>query len=76
MEHPFVGDLSHLTIEELMDKVNSLNNKVAWAHRTGNYGMVNQINMVLENYRREVGKKQAEMFDTNTNMIQGKIDIN
>jgi uncharacterized membrane protein (DUF106 family) len=76
MEHPFVGDISHLTMEELMEKINTLNNKLAFAHRMGNYGMVNQINMVLENYRREVGKKQAEMFDTNTPMISGKIDIN
>ncbi len=59
-----------------MEKVNTLNNKLAFAHRMGNYPMVNQINMVLESYRREVVKKQAEMFDTNTPMISGKIDIN
>jgi triphosphoribosyl-dephospho-CoA synthetase len=76
MEHPFVGSLEDKTMEELMDSVSSLSKKLSWASSMGNYTLANQIQMVLESYRREVGKRQAEMFDTNTHLIKGKIDIN
>jgi hypothetical protein len=76
IDHPFVGDLSHLTIEELTEKVSSLTKKMSWAASMGNHSMAQQIQMVLGSYRREISKKQAEMFDDTSSTIKGKIDIN
>jgi hypothetical protein len=75
IEHPFVGDLKDKSLEELTDTVSSLYKKMNWAASNGNYSLANQIQMVLASYRAEVARKQAELFDNNTGMIQGKIDI-
>jgi hypothetical protein len=74
MEHPFVGDLSHLSMEELTDKINSLNNKLAFASRSMNYSMANQIRMVLESYRSELNKQHQKLLEDDR-AITGKIDI-
>ena len=74
MEHPFVGDLSHLSTEELSDKINSLNNKLAFTARSMNYSMANQIRMVLECYRAEFNRQQQKLLDDDT-ALTGKIDI-
>jgi hypothetical protein len=74
MEHPFVGDLSHLSMEELTEKINSLNNKLAFSSRSMNYSMANQIRMVLECYRSELNKQHQKLLEDDT-AITGKIDI-
>lgn len=74
MEHPFVGDLSHLSLEELTEKVNSLNKKLAFTTRAMNYSMANQIQMALQSYRSELNKKQRELLDDD-DTITGQIDI-
>ena len=75
IEHPFVGDLKSKSLEELTENVSSLTKKMSWAAANGNYSLSNQIQMVLNSYRAEVARKQAELFDKNTGMISGKIDI-
>jgi hypothetical protein len=74
MEHPFVGDLSHLSLEELTEKVNSLNKKLAFSSRSMNYQMANQIQMALESYRSELNRKQQALLD-DEDAITGQIDI-
>lgn len=74
MEHPFVGDLSHLSMDELTEKINSLNNKLAFTSRSMNYSMANQIRMVLECYRAELNKQHKQLLEDDT-AITGKIDI-
>lgn len=74
MEHPFVGDLSHLSMDELTEKINGLNNKLAFSSRSMNHTMVNQLRMVLESYRRELDKQHKQLLEDDT-AITGKIDI-
>jgi hypothetical protein len=74
MEHPFVGDLSHLSMDELTEKINSLNNKLAFASRSMNFSMAGQIRMVLESYRTELNKQHKQLLEEDT-AITGKIDI-
>jgi uncharacterized membrane protein (DUF106 family) len=75
MEHPLIGSLADLSIEELTEKISSLHKAQSYASRNGNYTMVNQVQMVLTSYRNEMGKRQAEMFKDSTGDIKGKIDI-
>lgn len=77
MHHPFVGSLEDKTLDELYETVNTLNNKMTFATGTRNYGMANQIQMVLTSYRAEISKRQSEaMSDMEKKRIGGRIDIN
>ena len=74
MNHPFVGDLSNLSMEDLVEKVSKLTKNLAFATRSGNYGMANQIQMVLEDYRSELNRQQRKLLEDDE-AITGKIDI-
>lgn len=50
MEHPLIGDLSNLSIDELGQKVNELQTKFTIAQRSGNGYLTNQVRMALESY--------------------------
>lgn len=60
MEHPLIGDLSQLTVEELQNKINELNKKLNWAYRTKNANMIGQIRMALENFTTCLKQKQQD----------------
>ena len=75
IEHPLVGDLSSLTIDELSEMINSLNKKMAVAARMGKYDMASQIQLALNSYRAVYNQKQRELFDETSSTIRGKIDI-
>jgi len=77
MEHPFIGDLSELTTEELQEKINSLYSKIQFATRMGNHPLATQILMVIESYKTQYNKKMQEQFEeyniqTNINIESGK----
>lgn len=63
MEHPFINDLSGLSLEELQTKITDLNNKLNFAYRTGNGPLVNQVTMVITSYRNQYKKKMDEMIN-------------
>jgi hypothetical protein len=74
MEHPFVGDLSHMSIDELIEKISSLSKAIAFTSRSGNYGMANQIQMALNSYRGELNRQQAKLLEGD-DALTGTIDI-
>ena len=74
MNHPFIGDLSHLSMDDLVEKVSTLTKNMAYCTRSGNYAMANQIQMVLENYRAELNRQQRKLLEDDE-AITGKIDI-
>lgn len=74
MEHPFVGDLSNKSMEELTETINKLNKNMSFAARTGRYEMANQIQMVLESYRSELNRQHQRLLEADKS-ITGKIDI-
>jgi hypothetical protein len=74
MDHPFVGDLSHMSIDELIAKISSLSKSLAFTSRSGNYGMANQIQMALNSYRSELNRQQAKLLEDD-GAITGTIDI-
>jgi hypothetical protein len=62
MLHPFVGDLSDMTMDELLIKINDLNGKMMFARRTGNLNVISQMSMIIESYQTEYRKKVDEQY--------------
>jgi len=62
MQHPFINDLSGMTMEELSDKLQDLTKKLNFALRMQNGPMIHQLSMVVESYKVEYNKKMDEMF--------------
>lgn len=64
--HPLAPDLSGLSNDELLTKYNELNTKFMMASRTGS-GVIMQMNMLLEDYRAELRRRQEKMLSDATN---------
>ena len=62
MEHPLIGPLDELTLEELGTRVNELGKKLGIAARTGNGHLCDQIRMALENYQNMYQAKLQESY--------------
>lgn len=77
MEHPLIGTLDELTLEELGAKVNELGKKLGIAARTGNGHLCNQIRMAMENYQNKYQEKLQESYKKaqGDNNFDDKINI-
>ena len=62
MEHPLIGQLDDLTLEELSSRINDLGKKLGIAARTGNGHLCNQIRMAMENYQNKYQEKLQESY--------------
>lgn len=58
--HPLVGDLSHLKDNELEDKTNELTRRY---FTTRNPEVQNQISMVLDSYKNELGNRRQREYE-------------
>ena len=74
MQHPFITDLTGQNLEDLGEKISTLNNRMQWAFRMGKHDMVRQMQMVLESQKAEYSRQQAEMWAKRGNSAP-KIDI-
>ena len=73
MQHPFISDLSHLSIEDLQDKITDLTNKLTFSSRMNNHTMSHQLLMVLDSYKTEYNKRMDALYKKQN--IQNKIQI-
>jgi hypothetical protein len=55
--HPLMGNLADIETDALLKQMNSLYPKLAFARRTGNAAMINQINMVIAEHQTEYSKR-------------------
>jgi hypothetical protein len=62
MEHPLIGSLEELTLEELGTRVNELGKKLGIAARSGNGQLCNQIRMAMENYQNMYQTRLQESY--------------
>ena len=62
MEHPLIGPLDELTLEELSVRINELGKKLGIAARTGNGHLCNQIRMAMENYQNMYQTRLQESY--------------
>lgn len=61
--HPLTPDLSKLTTEELTNKYNELIKRQLQVQRSGNWNLMNQVSMVMEDYRAELTRRQQKLLD-------------
>lgn len=66
MEHPLVGPLDELTLDELSSKITDLNRKLNLAMRMGNGDLCNQIRMAIESYRNKYMEKNDALLRKGT----------
>ena len=75
MEHPLIGDLSKLTLDELGEKIADLNQKLSMAMRTGNGHLCNQIRMAIESHNVKYQEKLQESYKKSDVDFGDKIKI-
>jgi hypothetical protein len=61
MEHPLIGDISNLSLEELGQKINEINKRLIWA-RKHNSQLTAQLYMMLESYQNQYSDKQQAIW--------------
>lgn len=74
MEHPFVGDLSNLSMEELTEKINTLGKALSFAARSGKYQLAEQVQLTLNSYRSELNRQQRKLIEDG-DAVTGVINI-
>jgi hypothetical protein len=62
MEHPLIGDINDLTIDELSARVSELSNKLNIATGMGNAHLCDQIRMALETFRNKYQDRLQESY--------------
>jgi hypothetical protein len=75
MEHPLIGNLSELTIEQLAEKINDLHRKLTIAHRSGNGYLCDQIRMAIESHTSKLRQRQQEQYEAAQQSFDDKIKI-
>lgn len=78
MEHPLIGNIDNLELDELQTKINDLTKKLSIAHRMGNAQLVGQIRMALETFQTKHREKQQALWDASKKSgpdFSDKIDI-
>lgn len=75
MEHPLIGNLDELTIEQLAEKINDLHRKLSVAHRSGNGYLCDQIRMAVESYTNKLRQRQQEQYEAAQKSFDDKIKI-
>jgi hypothetical protein len=62
MEHPLIGNINDMTVDELSAKVSELSNKLHIAAGMGNAHLCDQIRMALETFRNKYQDKLQESY--------------
>jgi hypothetical protein len=75
MEHPLIGNIDHLTEDQLSEKINELNRKLNIAVRSGNGHMCNQLRMAIESFQSKYQQKLQEARKGQSTNFDDKIDI-
>jgi hypothetical protein len=76
MQHPFIGDLSDKTLEEIQSTITKLTGNLNYVYRTQNHALIQQLHMVLESYKAEANKRLDEIYKKQNLQSQIKIQKN
>lgn len=76
MEHPLIGNIDDLDIDQLSARVNELYTKLAIVQRTGNGHVANQIRMALETYQNKYQERLKESYSKQTKDVDFDSKIN
>lgn len=73
MTHPFVGDLSEKTLDELQETINKLTQHLTFSYKTQNSPMIGQLQMVMESYKAEYSRRMDALYKKQN--LQDKIQV-
>lgn len=76
--HPLAPDLSKLSLDELNSKYGDLLKRITYAYRVGQTDMIQQIQMLMEDYQNEIqlrNRKALEEMEKNSKNFKNIIDI-
>jgi hypothetical protein len=77
--HPLAGDLTQMSDEELLKKLNELYDRLKTAYYMSNPSISAQLRMLLETYRNEQTRRAQiaqEKFMKQNKKLTDRIDIN
>jgi hypothetical protein len=72
--HPLTPSLINLTDDEVLTKINDLQNRISFSYSMGRPEMIQQLQMVLEDYRFEQQKRQQKLMDELQQTLSKNID--
>jgi len=78
MGHPLTPDLTKLPLEELNAKYGDLMKRITLAYRWGNGDMVQQLQLLLQDYQMEIqnrNQKALSEMEKNSKNFKNIIDI-
>jgi len=76
MDHPLIGDLKDLSLDQLQIKLQEINKRLSFSYKTGNQALIHQLQLVQASYQEEYNRKmQALMPKDDGNDHSDKIDI-
>lgn len=78
MGHPLTPDLSKLSMDELNKKYGELLNRITYAYRIGQMDMVQQLQLLMEDYQGEINQRNANALadmEKNSKNFKNIIDI-
>ena len=61
--HPLTNDLSQLSDTELHKKHHDLVSRLTQAYRIGPSGIISQLQMILEDYKMEIQRRNQKIMD-------------
>lgn len=76
--HPLLPDITQLADDELHKKIHELTQRLTQSYRLGNYELVGQIHMLLDDYNSESQRRHQKLLDEMANknkQFDGIIDI-
>ena len=63
MGHPLTPDLTKMTMDEFTKKFTDLQNRLSTAYRWGNGQMVQQLQLLLQDYQEELNRRNQKQLD-------------
>lgn len=61
--HPLIEDLSKINDQELFKKISDLTSYLTQSYRLGNYSIVGQIHMLLDEYTAEASRRHQKTLE-------------
>ena len=76
IEHPLVGQLKDLSLEQLQVKLQEINKRLSFSYKTGNQALIHQLQMVQSSYQEEYNRKMKDLIPKDDDDTHNdKIDI-
>lgn len=63
MNHPLTGNLQDLSDSDLQKKITELGKRLVFAHQTGNAQMIQQLEMLMQDYREASHSRDRQRME-------------